>query len=73
MIKNPEIVKKFEDDFLRNGEKLSYTQCRRLFDSMWNEAVALGLFPPKEPLEGIEVDLKIARVLHSCLKKSCPG
>ncbi len=73
MIKNPEILKKFEDDFQRNGERLSYRQSRRLFDSMWSEAVALGHFPPKEPLEGIEVDLKIARVLQSCLKKSCPG
>lgn len=73
MIKNPAIVKKFEDDFLRNGEPLSNVQAWRLFDSMWKEAAALGLFPPKEPLEGIDVDIKIAKVLHSCLKKSSPN
>lgn len=73
MIKNPEILKKFEDDYLKNRGNLSYNQSIRLFDSMWAEAVALGVLPPREPLEGIEVDIKIAKVLNLCLKKSCPG
>jgi len=38
---------------------------------MWNHGVKLGVLPPKEPLEGIETDIKIARVLNSCLKSSC--
>ena len=69
MIKNSEMVKKFEDEFLRNQGKLSYYQSLKLFTSMWQEAVSLGVFPPMEPLEGIEVDIKIAKVLNSCLKK----
>jgi hypothetical protein len=73
MIKNPGALKNFEDDFMRKGGSLSLSQSWGLLDSMWNEAVTLGHFPPKEPLEGIEVDLRIARVLHSCLKKSSPG
>jgi len=40
---------------------------------MWNEGVMLGVLPPKNPLEGIEVDIKVAKVLNSCLKKSSQG
>jgi hypothetical protein len=39
---------------------------------MWKEAVALGAFPPKDPLEGIEVDINIAKILNSCSKKTSP-
>ncbi len=70
MIKNSEMVKNFEDEFFRNQGKLSYSQSMKLFTSMWHEAAMLGIFPPKELLEGIEVDLKIAKVLNPCLKKS---
>jgi hypothetical protein len=72
MIKNFNMVKNFEDEFFRNQGNLSYSQSLKLFTSMWHEAVLLGVFPPKEPLQGIEVDLKIAKVLNSCLKKSFP-
>jgi len=40
---------------------------------MWNEAFNLGVFPSKDPLEGIEVDIRIAKTPNSCLKKSFPG
>ena len=73
MIKDSKKLKTFEDNFIRNEGNLSYDQAVRIFTYMWNEAVSLGIFPPKEPLEGIEVDIKIARVLNSCLKNSSPG
>lgn len=72
MIKNPELLKKFEDSFIRD-EALSFHQAVKLFTAMWNEGVKLGVLPPKEPLEGIEIDIRIARVLNSCLKNSFPG
>jgi hypothetical protein len=70
MITNPEFLKKWEDNFLRTEKKMSYSQSLRLLNSMWREAADLEVFPRKEPLEGIEVDIKIAKVLNSCLKKS---
>lgn len=73
MIKNSEMFKNFEDDFFKNQGKLSYSQSLKLFTAMWQEAITLGVFPPREPLEGIEADIKIAKVLNSCLKKSFPG
>ena len=70
MIKHPEVFKKFEDDFIRDDGKLSFDSAIKLFTYMWNEALHLGVFPPKNPLEGIEVDIQIAKTLNSCLKKS---
>jgi hypothetical protein len=72
MIKNPKKFKKFQDNFIKDKGKLSFDQSIKLFTSMWNEGVKLGVLPPKDPLEGIEVDIKIAKELNSCLKKSSP-
>jgi len=43
----------------------------RIYEAMWKEAVALGVLPLADPLEGIEADIELARVLN-CLKKSLP-
>jgi hypothetical protein len=72
MIKHPEVFKKFEDDFIRDDGKLSFDSAIKLFTYMWNEALHIGVFPPKNPLEGIEVDIQIAKTLNSCLKKYFP-
>ena len=72
MIKNTGQLRKFEDDFIRNKGNLSYSQALKIFESMWYEGVKLGVLPPKDPLEGINVDINIAKVLNSCLKKSSP-
>jgi len=72
LIKNPSFLKKLEDDFSRDEGKLSFKQSLKLFTSMWNEAVELGVLPSGDPLEGIDVDIKIAKALNSCLKSSCP-
>ena len=73
MIKNPELLKKFEEDFMQNKGRLSYNQSLQIFTDMWNEGVKLGVLPLKNPLEGIEVDIKVAKILNSCLKKSSQG
>jgi hypothetical protein len=39
---------------------------------MWNEAFHLGVFPAEDLMEGIEVDISIAKTLNSCSKKSSP-
>ncbi len=68
MIKNPEILEQFEKQRIRE-EKLSFEKALKIFEAMWKEGVNLGVLPPKDPLEGIEVDIKIARIIN-CLKKS---
>jgi len=68
MIKNPKLLQAFEKDFVKK-EKLTFRDSLRLFEAMWKEALHLKVLP-KNPLEGIEPDLKIAKIINSCLKKS---
>ena len=68
MIKNWEILRRLEDDY-RAQENLSYQQKLDLFEGMWKEAVELGVLPSKNPLEGIEVTIQIAKIMNSCLTK----
>ncbi|MBI4722516.1 MAG: hypothetical protein HY769_05900 [Candidatus Stahlbacteria bacterium] len=67
MVKNRKLLAKFEHE-QRKRNKLSYTQALKIYESMWKEAKELGIFPLKDPMEGIEVDIKIAKILNSCLK-----
>src|SRR4030042_3956176 len=55
---------KFENDFLRE-EKVDPVRNFRIAEALYREAVTLGIIPLKDPLDGIEVDLKIARVVNS--------
>ncbi len=61
--KKTELVK-FETALLRK-DKVNHGRNIRTVDALYNEAVALGAFPLRNPLEGIEVDLKIAKVVNS--------
>ena len=72
MIKNSHLVRELEDDFIA-GEKLPYHKALHVFESLWQEGVTLGVLPPKDLSEGLEVDLRIARVLNSCSRNSSPG
>lgn len=72
MIKDHALFKKFEDSFIRKEGKLPFDRSIKLFTSMWDEGLKLGVLPLKDPLEGIDVDIKIAKVLNSCSKKPFP-
>lgn len=67
MIKDAKLVAEFEDRELKN-EKLSYIEALQIFEGMWMEGVTLGVLPLKDPLEEIETDINLARILNSCLK-----
>ena len=73
MIKDSEILRKFECDFISGQVCLPYGQSRKLFTAMWKEGVTLGVFPPVDPLAGIDVDIRMARILNTCLTKPLPG
>jgi hypothetical protein len=55
---------KFEIEFVKR-EKVNIIKNFQIMDALYKEAVALGVIPLKNPLDGIEVDLKIARVVNS--------
>lgn len=55
---------KFENDFLRE-EKVDPVRNFQIVEALYKEAVTLGIIPLKNPLDGIQVDLKIAKVVNS--------
>ncbi|MCJ7784831.1 MAG: hypothetical protein MUP41_12940 [Desulfobacterales bacterium] len=55
---------KFEIEFLKK-EKVDRIRNFHIVDALYHEAVALGVIPFKNPLDGIEVDLKVAKVVNS--------
>jgi hypothetical protein len=63
MVKNPEILQKFEDDYIRNNNQ-TLEKKFKTYDELRNYAIALGQFPLKDPLEGIEEKIKFVRKLH---------
>ena len=71
MIRDVRALGRFEDDLLKKGPQPSFREALQLFESMWNEGVALGTLPLSDRLEGIEVDIELARILN-CLKNSLP-
>ena len=65
-------LRRFEEEFSRE-HRLSPRQALALLDGLWEEGCALGVLPPEEPLAGIEVDIRVARILNSCSKSSSPA
>ncbi|MCK4908597.1 MAG: hypothetical protein KAS70_01740 [Planctomycetes bacterium] len=63
MLKNGKLLSNFEREQIR-AEKLTYAEAWRLVNAMWQEARTLGVIPLKDPLEDIETDIRIARILN---------
>lgn len=66
MIKNGHILKEFEDSFARKEGYIPPDKAQKIFSALWQEAVSLGKIPFPDPMEGIEVDIKMAGILNSC-------
>jgi hypothetical protein len=64
MIKNPKKLHEFETNFVRK-EPVDVHKNFRIMTALLEEAIALGVFPLKNPLEGIEIDIKYAKVINS--------
>ena len=72
MIRDVDELQRFEREFSRT-RRLSHLQALAILDGLWAEGKALGVLPPKDPMSGIEVDIRVARILNSCSKKSSPA
>ena len=68
MIK-PKAFQEFELTLLRK-EKIDIKRNIKIVEALYKEAVALGVIPLKDPLEGLDVDLRIAKVVNSVSKAS---
>lgn len=63
MIKNRQKLEAFERNLLKT-EKLSYRQAMALYESLFQEAVTLGVINNDNILEGVENDIRVAGILN---------
>ena len=66
MIKNIRRIREFENKIIVEKEEISFEKKMKIFEALWSEGVSLGVLPPKNILEGIETDIKLAKILNSC-------
>ena len=64
MIRNKEILEKFEIE-IEKKEKVDFFKNLKIFEALYKEAVEMKILPLKNPLEEIEVDIKLAHLLNS--------
>ena len=63
MIKDQKLWSRFESELLKK-EDLSLEQKYRILDAMLQEARDLGVWPPEDPMGGIEIGIKIAKIVN---------
>jgi len=63
MVKNSQKLQAFEAARTR-AEKVDVEQNLRILDALYEEALMLGALPPKDPLEGIEVKIRVAHAMN---------
>ena len=64
VIENRHVLERLEREFLARDE-MDHARKLAILEAMRKEAVALKAFPPRDPLEGIEVDIMLAKVVNS--------
>ena len=69
MQQRPDLVRALEDRFVATS-RMTHAQAMRLYEDLWDEARQLGTLPGTDPWEGLEVDLRIARILRTCSPNS---
>lgn len=62
MVKNPEKLRAFEVERIK-AEPVDIEKNFRILDALYEEARMLGVFPPKDHLEGIEDKVRMARAI----------
>jgi hypothetical protein len=68
MIRDEEF-QEFEIELLRNGN-LDLKKKFKILEALYKEAVTLGVFPLRDSLEGLDVDIRIAKVVNSVSKNT---
>lgn len=69
MVKNSSRLREFEDNYTRRN-KPDLLRNLHLLDQLYKEAKALSVFPLQDPLSGLDIDIKIAKVINSVPKTS---
>jgi hypothetical protein len=63
MVKAHPLLAQFERR-IQSEHKADHAANLRIVEALYEEACALGVFPLANPLDGIEVDLRLAKALN---------
>jgi len=63
MVKRTPLLEKFYRQLVAE-ENLSYEEALQIFEALYAEAVSVGAISDENVLEGLEVDLRIARAVN---------
>ena len=63
MIKDVDRWRQWEKEYIRR-QTPDFLRNLAIYEALYEEAVALGVLPPKDPLEGIEFKIRFARMLN---------
>jgi hypothetical protein len=63
MIKNRPVIDLFEDS-LASQSVVDHQRNLQIVEALYQEARALGIFPLKDPLDGIDSDIHLARIMN---------
>lgn len=64
MIQRPDLVEAFERE-LQRRHSVDYQQNLRIAEALYEEAQTLGVLPLRDPLDGIEVKIRLIKALNS--------
>ncbi|MFW6129071.1 MAG: hypothetical protein ACOC6P_02350 [Candidatus Aminicenantaceae bacterium] len=67
MIKNQKKIRQFEKKYKKEKD-INIEHNFSIIEALLAEAVELGVLPLKQPLEGLETDIRIARIVNSVPK-----
>ncbi len=68
MKRRHDLIRQLDDRFIVE-HPLAYPEALRMLEAMWQEGVQVGALPG-DPWDGIETDLRLARVLNACSRHS---
>jgi hypothetical protein len=67
VVKNKRKLNKFYQKLIEQ-ENISHKQAISIYEALYNEAVSLGVINSENILEGLEVDLRIAKAINGLAK-----
>ena len=67
MVRNKPKLNRFYQSLIKK-EKLPYKKALRVYEALLEEATSLGVINSKNILEGLEIDIRIAKALNGLTK-----
>ena len=63
MMKRSPCLDAFEKEQIQQN-KADYLENLKIFEALYRQAQTLGIYPLEDPLEGVDVDIRLAKALH---------